>query len=346
MSQQKDKHPKEPVPRPPATPETAAEAREQTGRIEPCPPAVELGSVLVTPRSIPAFRCANYSNYTWSPIDESSAAELAAMDPESRCAYQKLGYLPDQPRYPLGDFQIDEHRFVSFEVIPALGEVGYSEVTEYPPGTATPPGPEEDETPSPLLRFLQVTDKTVPVPLMLHEFDERSDAPDVQRALVGRDLVDAMDDYGRQLSIASVAAQASSEPGAVWTCFSGGADVFSSTYCESKGNWACDSGGWYDLTRSSGSNKRRISHSRVASCSNYGVYVEHQFRYWAWSYAKWKWTAVKYPLPPAAWWQTLGYGQVKYWKHVGSSKKRRKIRIWGPPIGGSSYFRAWTAFYD
>ena len=294
-------------------------------------------------RVIPSFSRENFSDYTWSPIDEASLAQLVTMDPDSRCAYEKLGYLPDLRRFSLGEFRVDDRRTVAFEVIPELGEVSYSELSEFPAGTASSLEEDGDSSPSPLLRFLQVTDRSVPVPLALREFEDRDD-DETAKLLVGRDLVDSFDDHGRQLSLTAAPAQAASEPGTVWTCFTGGLDTFSDIYCENKDISYCDNGAWIDLTRSSGSKRRYVSHSRVACCSNYSAHVEHQFRYWSWTYWKWKWTTVKYPLPPAAWLQTLSYGDVKYWKHVGGRKRRRKVRIWTG--GGSGYFRAWTAFYN
>ena len=310
---------------------------------------VELAEALIsmspyaTQQPAPPFHRANFANYAWYEMDESSLPLIAALDPASRRAYEKLGHLPGPMRYDLGSFQIDEHHSVSFEVIPALGEVGYSEITEYPPGTASPPEKTaEDDSPSPLMRFLQLTNKEVPVPMMLHEFDDRSDDPQVERALAGRDLVDAMDNYGKQAAVFSAAPPAATAA-AVWTCFNGGDDVFSSTYCESKDIWYCDNDAWLSLTRSSVSKTRWVSHSRIAACGGgYFTYVEHQFRYWNWWKAKWVWNAVKYPNS-SEFWQTLPPGWVKYWKHVGSKKRRRKIKIWTYP---SSYFRAWTAFYN
>ncbi len=266
------------------------------------------------------------------------------LDEESRCAYEKLGYLPDLRRYSLGEFRLDENRVVSFEAIPELGEVGYSEITQFQSGTPNSPEVADEATPSPLVRFLQLTDKSVPVPLMLSEFDDRSDDPEVERLLAGRELVDMLDDFGRQLTETPAPPQTAVEPGNVHTCFVGGLVPFADSYCENKEIAYCDNGAWADLTRSSGNKKRYVSHSRIACCAPTGAYAEHQFRYWSWTYWKWKWTAIKYPLPPAAWMQTLGYGDVKYWKHVGSKKRRRKIRVWTG--GGAGYFRAWSAFYN
>ncbi|MBV2360010.1 hypothetical protein KUH32_09505 [Thalassococcus sp. CAU 1522] len=312
--------------------------------IESCGPRAEVGSLPEQTRRIPAFRCANYDNYTWSPIDPDSSRRLAELDPVSRCEYEKLGYLPELRRVPLGTFQTDDHSAVVFEAIPEIGEVAYSEVSEYPSGTAKAPDLADNTSASPLLRFLQVTDKTVPVPLMLSEFDDRNDDPEVEKLIAKRDLVDALDDYGRQFVAAPTPVASSSEPSPVWTCFTGGLNTFAATYCQNKDISYCDNGAWLDLTRSTGNKTRYVSHSRIACCSNYGAYVEHQYRFWSWTYWKWKWTTVKYPLPPAAWWQTLGFGDVKYWKHVGNKKRRRKIRVWTG--GNTGYFRSWTAFYN
>ena len=69
--------------------ETGWHARQPARRF------VEVGSVPKIERPVPAFRDANYANYTWSPIDPSSAARLALLDEDSRRGYEKLGYMPD-----------------------------------------------------------------------------------------------------------------------------------------------------------------------------------------------------------------------------------------------------------
>lgn len=326
-------------------PEAIDTSREKTVDAEHKESPILL-SPYASEQPIPPFSPANISKYTWYEMDESSLPLLATLDPVSRRTYERLGYLPGPMRYDLGSFQIDEHHTVSFEVIPSLGEVSYSEIIVYPPGLARPPEKiDEGDSPTPLMRFLQLTDKDVPVPIVLQEFDDRSDAPEVERALARRDVVDSMDNYGKQSSVFLAAPQAPSadEPPAVWTCFSGGGDVFSSTYCESKGIWFCGSQAWNNLTRHTGTKRRWVSHSRVAACGgSFFTYVEHQFRIYSWWQAKYVWLTVKYPLTPD-WFQLLPPGHVKYWKHVGNKKHRRKIRIW---TSGSSYFRAWTAFYN
>lgn len=291
----------------------------------------------------PPFHPSNFSNYTWDELDESSLSLIASLDPESRRIYQKLGHVPSLRRYELGTFQIDEYHSITFDVIPALGEAGYSEFFEYPPGVPSPLDKvEEKDSLSPLMRFLQLTNKNIPVPLVLWEFDDRSEDPQVERALAGRELVDTLDNFGRKAALLT-APPPPTAAAAAWTCFNGGDDVFSSAYCESKGIWYCDNDSWLSLTRSSGDSKRYVSHSRVAACGGgYYTYLEHQYRYWNWWKAKWVWTAVNYPNS-SDFWQTLGPGDVKYWKHVGTKKRRRKIKIWTTP---NSYFRAWSAFYN
>lgn len=294
-------------------------------------------------RSIPPMQQANFQNYTWDAIDETTQPLLAALDPESRRFYLKLGRVPALRRYDLGTFRVSEFHTVHFEVIPALGEAGYSEIYEFPAGAASPlDKTSEEDSPSPLARFLQLTDKNIPVPLALAEFDERSDSPEMVRALEGRVLVDELDGYGTQAKL-GVTAPPTTTAAAVWTCFNGGDDVFEDAYCESKGIWFCESGSWIDLIHSSGDSKRYVSHTRVAGCnSGYATYVEHQFRYWNWWKVKWEWTAVKYPYT-IYFFQSLMPGEVKYWKHVGSTKRRRKVHIWTEP---NTYFRAWIAFYN
>jgi hypothetical protein len=293
-------------------------------------------------RPIPPFDPASFSKYAWYEIDESSLPLLATLDPASRCAYAKLGHLPGPMRYELGSFRIDEHRTVSFEAIPAFGEASYSEIAEYPPGSASPPDNiDEGKSPSPLMRFLRLTDKNVPVPMVLLEFDDESDDPEVERALAGRDVVDSMDNFGKKAD-AFVTPQATSAS-AVWTCFNGGDDVFSNAYCQSTGIWHCDSGAWSNITRTSGHKRRRVSHSRVAACGHSDTTVVHQRRYWDWG---WKWVSVAYPYGP---WgeQKVPPGGVKYWKHVHSGVKRRaRIKCFIQSPSASDYFRAWTAFYN
>jgi len=267
---------------------------------------------------------------------------LAALDPHTRASHERLGYVPGAERFSLGHFRIDEQHSVAFEVIPALGEVSYSEVFEYTPGTAKRPSNDDDNPPSPLLRFLQLTDKSVPVPMMLEAFDDGSDEPETVQALAQRELVDDVLDYGLTLSAQPPVTTANSNHVSASTCVIGGDDVFSANYCESKGTWYCDNSAWVSLVRSSGSKKRKVSHSRVAACGGNFTTVEHQFRSWSWLDAKWRWSSVLYPIPPAAWFQSIGGGGVKFWKHVSGTKRRRKIKIW---TDAPSYFRAWTAFY-
>jgi len=298
---------------------------------------------------LPPFDPANFARYAWYNLDEASLKLLEEVDPGSRRAYERLGRLPGAVRYELGNFRVDPFRTISFEVIPALGEAGYSEVTEYPPGSAVPPDREPQaaggrSSPSPLMRFLQLTDKSLPVPSMLEEFDDSADEEAVVKLLAGRDLVELTDSFGTKadfhprsdIAVETPAATAAS------VCFAGGDDVFSSTYCESKGTWYCDNNAWIDLTRSSGSTKRRISHSRIAACNQF-TRVEHQYRFWSWWQAKWIWNAIKYPLAANAWYQDIPPGWVMYWKHVGNKKRRRKIKAWTLEPG---YFRSWTAFYN
>ena len=303
---------------------------------------------------LPPFSTDIFRHYAWYEIDEGSVPLLECLDPASRRAYEKLGRLPGPVRYELGNFRLDPFRTVSFEMIPAFGEVAYSEVDEYPPGFAIPPKPDttekDHESPSPLLRFLQLTDKGIPVPRMMKELDDSSDEPEVQRALAGRDFADLTDSFGTMADFNRDNLVLTDNPPTtaafVNTCFNGGADVFSSTYCESKGTFYCDSGAWVDLTRSSGSHNRKVSHSRVAACGVFGTRLEHQYRFWSFWDAKWKWNAVQYPLATNQWYQDIGAGEVKYWKHVGSKKRQRKIHIWSDPPPGGSYFRSWTAFYN
>ncbi len=162
------------------------------------------------------------------------------LDPHSRAIHLRLGYVPFAVRFSLGHFQIDEHHTVALDAAAALGEVWYSEVWEYEPGRARPPVAESDHTASPPLRFLQVTDRTVPVPLMMASFDDRSDEPDAVHALKERELIDDLENYGMKLAIQRPTVSANGEPAAVATCFNGGGDVFSATYCENKGHWHCD----------------------------------------------------------------------------------------------------------
>ncbi len=331
-------------------------ASSPTGEVEPsmknagCTSSILSVNRAIMRSPLPPFHPGNFAKYAWYDLDEASFPLLEEVDPVSRRAYERLGRLPGAVRYELGNFRIDRYRTISFELIPALGEVGYSEATEYPPGSAIPPDREtqaagERSSPSPLMRFLQLTDKDVPVPSMLEEFDDGADDPAVVKLLAGRDLVELTASFGTRADFHPEAVIAAETPAAVAAsvCFSGGDDVFSSTYCESKGMWYCDSGAWVDLTRSSGSSKHWVSHSRVASCSDF-TWVEHQYRFWSWWQAKWVWTTVKYPLAANAWYQEIPPGGVKYWKHVGNKKRRRRIRAWAQ--GGTGYFRAWTAFYN
>lgn len=310
--------------------------------------AAKLSAMAAKAAAPPEFSEALLSRYTWDEIDAGSAHLLEALDPESQRIYRRLGRLPGAERHDLGTFRVDPHTTVTFEVIPELGEVAYSEVSEYPKARQTPQedlaaADDKRETASPLLRFLEVTDGNVAVPRMLEEFDDSADAPETMKALAERDVIDTLDGLGTPADVGADLAAAQAEAGAVWTCGSGGSSLFANTYCQNIGKSYCDNGGWLDLTRTSGTSRRKISHSRIATCGSSGTYIEHQFRYWKWTEAKWKWTAVKYPIGPAAWWQIVMPGQVKYWKHVSGRKRRRKVRAW---THNQSWFRSWTAFYN
>lgn len=313
-------------------------------------PSVPTVSRSVMRMPLPRFDPSVFRRYVWYELDEGSVPLLAEIDADSRRAYERLGYVPGAERYEIGNFRIDEYTSVTFEMIPALGEVAYDEATEYPPGTAVPPQEIPDSTPSPMLRFLQLTDKNVPVPRMLAEFDDTvEDDPEVRKALAGRELVDMVDTIGTRADffpggpqIVNQPPAAAAEPPAVWTCFVGGLNTFEPTYCENKDISYCDNGAWYDLIRSTSSSKRTVSHTRIASC-NVTTRVEHQYRFWKWTEAKWKWNAAKYPHGNQ-WYQDIPPGWVKYWRHVGNKKRRRKIHA--TRMFNSGYFRCWSSFYN
>ncbi|WP_437975668.1 hypothetical protein WMF11_48835 [Sorangium sp. So ce295] len=313
-----------------------------TSREEAVDPGLDLPIAAFLPvmeQPLPPFDPSNLSRYVWREIDESSRPLLARLDPGSRRAYERLGRVPGPRRYELGSFQIDEHRFVSFEAIPAFGEVSYSEIAEVPPGSTAPPEKVRDgDSPSPLMRFLQLTDRSVPVPLVLRELDDESDAPEVERALEGRDVVDSLADLGRPADLRRVDLRAALEAAAS-VCSDAGDDVFSGNYCQSKGIWHCDSAARTKLTRGSGSKRRKVSHSIIAAC-NGSTRLEHLFRHWDFWNAKWTWQAVYYN--DGKWHQQIPSGRTWYWQHVGSRKRRREIRI----EAFQGYFRAWTAFYN
>lgn len=242
-------------------------------------------------------------------------------------------------RYELARMRIDEHYSVSFEVIPQLHEVSYSEVLALPPGSASRFHLERGSA-SPTRRFLELTKSDIPVPKILLDFDEESDSEDLVSLLRSRDIVD---DVESSSSIPSETPELSGETtaaAAVAVCGSGGSTAFANAYCENKGVNYCDSGGWYSLVRTSGSSKKKISHSRTSSCQTTTT-VFHFYRGW---WFGWKWFYVSYAFDANQ--QFVPHGWYKFWKHVGGVKRRRKVERYRTSSNEGGFFRAWTSFYN
>ncbi|MEO1159315.1 MAG: hypothetical protein AAFW74_02520 [Pseudomonadota bacterium] len=288
-------------------------------------------------------------SHAWYQLDETSTPLLASMQPSMRSKCLETGMLPGPRRYDLGRFAIDDMRSVVFEAIPQLNYAGYSEVWEIPPGTSESQEREmleksEEDVPV-LERFLQLASKNDPIPRMLIELDEDIDDESQIKGLKGREIVDTLDPLVGSLDELAVAAPppVAAEPGAVEVCFVGGLNVFKDTYCQNKGISYCDNGATFgnetQLVRSSGSSRKKRSHTRVASCFETTV-VNHLYRGW---WFGWKWFFVTYPntggtqqFVPSHW--------KKYWRHKGLVKRRRKVHV--TKTSSDGYFRAWSAFYN
>lgn len=274
--------------------------------------------------------------YAWYQIDDSSLPLLTHIEPSLRRKFLALGLLPGPRRYEIGRFRLHEDHLAVFDVIPALEEVGYSEELRVSSESAGA-GVISERSASPLQRFLQLADKNDPVPQILIDLDDSSEDASVVKLLSGRDIVDSLEAVGGQQSESDLVAAPGAAAADVWTCFGGGDVAFADAYCP---NWAgdisyCDSGGWYNLIRSSGSSKRKYAFTHVASCHG-TVYVQHYYRGW---FFGWKW--FKNGL-----YQTVGHGQVKS-RNTGSWKKRRRrIHIFKDNVDPSIYFRAFTSFHN
>jgi hypothetical protein len=242
-------------------------------------------------------------------------------------------------RYELARIFVNKHHSVSFEVIPQLQEVSYSETIALPPGSASQFHLERGSA-SPARRFLDLTKSDMPVPRILLDFDEDSDADDLVNLLRARDIVD---DVGSSTNIPNEPPDLAGDTpaaAAVAVCGSGGSTAFANAYCESKGVSYCDNGGWYSLVRTSGSTKTKISHSRTSSCQTTTT-VFHFYRGW---WFGWKWFYVSYAFNSNQ--QFVPHGWYKYWKHVGGAKRRRKVERYRTSSNEGGYFRAWTGFYN
>jgi hypothetical protein len=301
---------------------------------------IEPAELLLRYTNLDAVSERDRRSYAWFGIDESSLPFLSCLDPSTRKEYLKLGFLPGPRRYELGRFAMDEHYYILFEAIPQLRYVGYSEVMEFPPGA--PPRQEFDDDISVTERFLQLTKKEDPVPSILLELDDEIDDPRDVKGLKGRDVADMLDAAVvelPELPLVSPPETAAAEPDVVPVCFVGGLNNFKSQYCENKAISYCDNGAQFgsQLVRSSGSTKKRYSHSRVSSCDQVtDVYHWYKAGFWY---------LVSYPFTSAQ--QIIPAGWHKYWKHKGNLKLRRKIKIvWNADVSDDGYFRAWTAFYN
>lgn len=300
-----------------------------------------LTSQVLPPLIVPDVPPHLMENYAWYEIDESSEVLLRTLSPEARGRMLRLNALPGPRRYKLGRFQLDEYRLVVFEAVPQLHEVAYSEVGAIPPGGKAD-DLANDYTPSPTRRFLELTDRTVPVPQLLIDLDEQSDDEDLVRDLRKRDIVDTFGDgLARQADMPVATPGATASLSSAY-CGSNGASAFASATCAEIGSSFCDSGAWFHNIRTSGTSRRKVSHSRTAACGS-ETWVWHYYRGWN---LGWKWYKVAYPyggfmqvVPPDPYYH--------YWKHVGGVKRRRRIERQSlAGLTGPNFFRAWSAFYN
>ncbi|MEZ4713527.1 MAG: hypothetical protein R3A44_40445 [Caldilineaceae bacterium] len=279
---------------------------------------------------------ANAASFAWyqageQPMQVAARMEMAAQ-PEKLAIASRM---PGPRRYELGRFAVAENHEIVFEAIPQLGEVSYSEFIDLRAGQRLPEAADDDR--SVLQKYLAVTSKEIPVPQMLLDLDDDVEEDSIRTLLRGRDLVESA---GSIAGSGGIVAAPPPTAAAVSICGGNGAQAFENAYCLDKGINYCDNGIWYDLVRSSGSAKRKYSHSITGSCQSTAVVYHYYWAYWF----GWKWFFVQHPLIQ----QFVPHGSVKYWKHKGGKKRRRKVERHKTNNGSnpSAGFRSWTGFYN
>jgi len=277
---------------------------------------------------------AHAARYAWYEIDDTAWPYLSTLDPDLRCRFLKLGMLPGPRRFDLGTFRDSDGTHAAFEAIPALGDVNVTEVMDDPEGKAH----EKAEDASPLQRFLQLSDKSTPVPHLLIDLDDESEDETTVRMLRGRMTTDVAEPIGAQVSDFEVP-QSAPQQAAVFTCFTGGLNPFKDSYCPNWGIDFCDNGANHQVTRTSGGSKRKHSFSRIASCSGTTQSYHYYRAYWF----GWKWFIASKPFEPN---QQLIPANFVRSKHIKGGKKRRrmvKASRWTNNPG--QYFRMYTSFH-
>jgi hypothetical protein len=288
-------------------------------------------------RGMEIFSRREYSKYAWYQIDDSSLPLLAQIEPSLRRRYLEFGLLPGPRRYELGRFRLHQNHLAVFEAIPALNEVAYTEVMESTVDPSSKLKVNENNS-SPISAFLELSDKSDPVPEILVELDESSDDDHVVRLLRDRDVIDSLDPVGGRR--AEFELEAAPAAAAVWTCFNGGLNAFQDAYCSDWDISYCDNGAWTHLVRTSGSSTRRHSFTRVASCFG----TAQVWHYWRGYWFGWKWFVASEPFEPAQ--QLVAPGHVRSRHHIGGSKRRRKVEVSTWSYEPSQYFRVFTSFHN
>lgn len=283
-----------------------------------------------------SIAAAHAGNFAWYQPEEQfteAAAKVEIALPSNQLVAS--AQMPGPRRYELGRFALAENHEIIFEAIPQLGEVGYSELVDLSAGQRVPDLDAEEL--SILHKYIAITNKGIPVPQLLVDLDDEVDEDSVRTLLKGRDLVESP---GTIAGVGgSIIASPPTAAAAVNVCGASGADAFEDAYCLNKGIHYCDNGIWYSHVRSSGSSKRKYSHSITGSCQSTAV-VHHFYRaYWF----GWKWFYVQNPIQ-----QFVPHGSVKYWKYKGAVKRRRKVERYKTNNGDNlnAGFRAWTGFYN
>ncbi|MEZ4662254.1 MAG: hypothetical protein R2911_32285 [Caldilineaceae bacterium] len=193
-----------------------------------------------------------------------------------------------------------------------------------------------DDDRSVLQKYLAVTGKEIQLPQMLIDLDDDVEEDSIRTLLRGRDLIESAGSIAGIGGIVATAAHGRRHQYLRWQWRGLSRTPIVWTKASTIATTASGIAWCVRAARPSASIRTRSP----APASPRRRYFHFYWAYWF----GWKWFYVQHPLIQ----QFVPQGTVKYWKHKGGKKRRRKVERYKTNNGSNpnAGFRSWTGFYN